>query len=143
MLERHQHWRRALNEVLEQNANRPFKWGEWDCCIGLMVECVKAMTGVEHLQEFRGKYSSPEEGWPLLKELYGFTTTEELMTSIFGEPAHIAFARTGDVVSYKGCIGIFKDGRGLFIGCEYMGDQYSQDGLVSVPREDLEACWHV
>ena len=40
-------WERRLHEFLTENKLRPFRWGEWDCCI-FTNAAVYAMTG-EHL----------------------------------------------------------------------------------------------
>lgn len=37
-------WQTQFNIFVEDNMNKPFVWGEWDCCI-FSNSCIKAMTG--------------------------------------------------------------------------------------------------
>jgi hypothetical protein len=143
---RHPDWRARLNGFLAANETRPFAWdGVWDCCIGLMagaVEAVKA-DAPDYAAPYRGKYRSKTGAFKALRKIDGVKTPAELMTKWFGGMRPAAFARTGDLVIYQGCIGVMHGAEGVFIGCEMLGDHDTHEGLVRVPRAELEGCWHV
>ena len=145
MTHRHSDWRARLNALLAANDSRPFAWGEWDCCIGLAAEAVRVIRadGKDFAAPWRGTYSTQTGAFRELQRRAGVRTPSELMTQMFGEPAPPAFARTGDLVSHQGCIGIMQGAEGVFIGCELMGAELSRDGLVPVPRTELQEAWHV
>lgn len=145
MSNRHPEWRARLNAFLAANESRPFTWGEWDCCIGLMAGAIVAVRGEEHdpRPPYQGRYTTELGAIRALKRVDGVTTPAELMTKWFGEPRPAAFARTGDLVLYANCIGVMSSGDGVFIGCEMMGEDLTRDGLVRIPRRDLGSCWHV
>jgi len=145
MIKRHPEWRARLNTFLADADSRPFVWGEWDCCIGLMAGWVRAVRGDEYdyAPPYTGRYTTLTDAFRALRKVDGVKTPAELMTKWFGEPKAPAFARDGDLVLFGDCIGGMYRGEGRFIGTEMMGDAYARDGLVRVPRAELEACWHV
>lgn len=59
-------WTIKLVQTIEAAKQRPFSWGKFDCCV-FAAECVKAQTGVDHLSEFRGRYSTKLGAHRLLK----------------------------------------------------------------------------
>lgn len=136
-------WRARLHEFLRANETRPFVWGEWDCCIGLMAGAVMAMTGRDYAVGYRGTYKGPVAATRMLLRRDGVSRPEALMRKWFGRRRHPAHARTGDLVLYRDCIGVMDGNSGVFIGCEMMGEALAREGLVRVDRGDLEACWHV
>lgn len=131
--------------MLAQNAARPFEWGKWDCCIGLAAETGKAVRADEKdfARGWRGTYRTQTGAFRQLKKKGGVNTAPEWITKLLGDPVAPAFARTGDLVSYQGCIGVMVGGEGVFIGCEMMGGDYAREGLVNVPRRELTEAWYV
>jgi len=145
MKHRHPDWRARLNTFLANNAACPFAWGSWDCCIGLSAGAVRVIRadGKDFAIGWRGTYRTQGGAFKQLQKRANVSTPPELMTQLFGAARPPVFARTGDLVSHQGCIGVMSGSDGIFIGCEMMGEVYARDGLVSVPRSELEACWHV
>lgn len=145
MTQRHRDWRARLNTFLASNAVRAFQWGDWDCCIGLAAGAVQAVRGdqADFAVGWRGKYRGKIGAFKQLKKRAGVDTPSALMTQLFGASRPPVFARTGDLVSFQGCIGVMSGADGIFIGCEMMGEALNREGLVRVPRAELEACWHV
>lgn len=141
---RHPEWRARLNAFLAEADSRPFSWAEqWDCCFGLMAGWVLAVRGDDLRPPYQGRYTTKTGAFRALRKVDGVKTPADLMTKWFGEPKPPAFARDGDLVLFEGCIGGMYRGEGRFIGTEMMGADYARDGLVRVPRGELEACWHV
>lgn len=57
-----------LSDYIDRVAGRPFQWGVNDCLI-MVAGAVELMSGVDHAEGYRGKYSSLKEG----KKLIGTT----------------------------------------------------------------------
>ena len=50
-------WEERLAAYLEPLRTRPFEWGAHDCCT-FTAGAVEAMTGVDPMPEFRGRYTT-------------------------------------------------------------------------------------
>ena len=66
-MERRENWEHFLDELILKRQNSTFQYGSNDC--GLFVgDCVEQITGVDIVEEFRGKYSTKHGCYKLLKE---------------------------------------------------------------------------
>lgn len=54
-MKRRDDWRNQLEKFLRRNAQRPFRWGTWDCCL-FVCDAVRIMTGVDMAAPIRGTY---------------------------------------------------------------------------------------
>ncbi len=92
-----ENWPTLLNKFIDENRNRPFVWGEWDCGLAAL-EAVKVITGVDHTPKFKGRYE-PDAISALLflrREFGGFY---EAVVDTFGQPIeNHKFVRAGDLV---------------------------------------------
>lgn len=59
-------WEVRLNRAVEAAMGAPFEYGEHDCCT-FAADCVEAMTGVDHLKGFRGRYHDKKSAVALLR----------------------------------------------------------------------------
>lgn len=50
-------WENELRAVVLSYAGRPFVWGQSDCA-HFAADCVRAVTGVDALAAYRGRYAS-------------------------------------------------------------------------------------
>lgn len=57
---RYPNWAVRLDAFLRENARRPFRYGDWDCCL-FVASAIEAITGVDVAVEFRGRYASRDE----------------------------------------------------------------------------------
>lgn len=142
MARRPEGWRARLNTFIASNLDRPFAWGEFDCCVGLFSGAYEAVTGDSILDEYRGEYDTEQGAFALLKR-DGFATPADLITSKLGPRRHKSRVRVGDACLYRGCIGVYTARGARFIGCDRLGDAFTADGLILIPRTDLEYIWHV
>ena len=90
---RREDWPEALHALVELRAGMPFAWGYHDCC-AFAADAVKAMTGIDPMDDLRG-YHSRETAEAILAEQGGL---EAAVTARLGEPVGTAQARRGDVV---------------------------------------------
>lgn len=103
-MERRIDWQRRLNDYLVKVSGRPFRYGRWDCCI-YISGAVKAMTDVDPMAEFRGRYTSRETALAALREL-GSGTLYNTMRTKFGNPVPAVMAKRGDIAYHEGNLGI-------------------------------------
>ena len=94
--QRYDDWPERLNAYLEKVGRRPFKWGTHDCCT-FAAGAVKAMTGRNHMAEFRGTYRSEAEAAEALKAI-GKGSLYATIRSKFGNPVKPALAKRGDLM---------------------------------------------
>lgn len=125
-------WERKLTEFIQARRKRRFKWGKDDCAL-FAADCVKHITGVDYAEEFRGKYSD-EKGAKsvLIKEGKG-TLLKTIDTKLIRYSSALLASR-GDVVYYKGALGICGGGSCYF---------YSHKGITNVPIINIKIAWKV
>jgi hypothetical protein len=92
-------WRGRLDAVLT-DARKPFAWFQHDCCMGLVVPAVQALTGEDIGAPFRDRpYTSALGALKAIKDA-GFDDLEALAASHFPE-GHPSSARVGDIAAFK------------------------------------------
>lgn len=124
---RHQDWEERLSLYLDRVADQPFEWGEHDCAL-FAADCVKAMTGADPAEAYRGKYDTARGAAEALRE-HGAGTLLKTLKAIFGEPISPHFAQRGDVVMRDAtttgiCVGRFS---------WFVGQESGEQGLVHLP----------
>lgn len=101
---RHHNWERKLDEFLNGNSARAFKYGEWDCCL-FVCDAIKAMTGVDPAGAFRGYYTTRKGALDAVGLLCGSRSVKAIVkrtTMRMEMPACVPnLARRGDVVMIK------------------------------------------
>jgi len=121
-------WKFRLSTFLTESASKPFEWGENDCAL-FMADAVKAQTGCDIAQDYRGKYKTEIGSKKALKK-YGAGTLKQTVEATFkrrkGAPM------IGDVVLIErpeGTIcGIFT---GAVVACVFKNGRYD----ISLSKE--------
>ncbi|PHR87481.1 MAG: hypothetical protein COA78_37040 [Blastopirellula sp.] len=113
-------WPQALTAYLVSINGHTYKLGTHDCCT-LVSGCVKAITGVDPMIEFRGKYDS-EETYHEALMLIGAGTLYNTLIKKFGEPVVGPQASRGDIAFYEGCCGIITGRKAIFLFEEGYGE---------------------
>ena len=96
-------WEARLAAFLEPLRTRPFKWGEHDCCT-FASGAVEAMTGVDPMPEFRGKYRSAATSSRALRTIGAGDLARTLDSKFRSVPASLA--QRGDIVMHDGLLSI-------------------------------------
>lgn len=96
-------WRGRLLKVMAEHRRQPFKWGSHDCGI-FAADCVKAMTGADFAEPYRGTYDTEEGAKKQLRRL-GKGSHVHIVEELFKEIAPIE-ATTGDIAVVDGGEGI-------------------------------------
>lgn len=94
-------WPRRLQVFLNERRQCRFSYGSFDCCL-FVCDAIRAMTGVDVADSFRGTYHSRRQARSALTELCGYPSVEVVAEQITKQHSMkevpIAFAQRGDVV---------------------------------------------
>ena len=120
-------WEVRLAAFFEQHRARVFAWGSWDCC-HFAAGSVEAMTGVDPMPEFRGKYRTAAGAARALKRHGAGTLSGTLDRKFTAVPA--ALARRGDIIMSDGLLGLCWGAFLIAVGSD--GDR---EGLIRIARE--------
>ena len=129
-------WETRLNDVIEAALDRPFRWGENDCCL-FAADVVHVLTGRDPAADYRGRYASAAQAAKLIQRLGGI---EAIPGAAGFEEVAVAFARRGDVALAVNdgnlLLGVVDmTGRGIAVP--------GAKGLVFLPLESALKAWRV
>lgn len=128
-------WEIILDNCLQEAMYKPFQWGEHDCAL-FMGRTVRAMTGIDTVGQFEGKYSTESGAKALLKPykggIIGLLDNHPDLLKI-----DIRMAKRGDIVFDKKskAVGICNGRQSAFIT--------EKDGLTFKRTLDLDMAWGV
>lgn len=130
-------WEARLAAYLEPLRLRPFAWGERDCCL-FCAGAVEAMTGVDPMPEFRGRYKTATGAVRALRR-HGAGTLDATLDTKF-TPIPASLARRGDIVMSGGLLGVCM-GHHLVA----VGQEGKREGLVRIERHvwDAPLAWRI
>lgn len=119
-------WEVRLAAFLEPLRARPFAWGEHDCCT-FAAGAVLAMTDVDPMPEFRGRYATALGSARALRVI-GAGTLAATLDGKF-EAIDASLAQRGDIIMSAGLLGICFGPFLIAVGSE--GDR---EGLIRIDR---------
>ena len=121
-------WEARLSAYIAEKRGEAFAWGQHDCCT-FSAGAVEAMTGVDAMPEFRGKYDTALGSVRILDG----KTLEQVLDDKFAE-VPIGFAQRGDLAMLDCCVGVVAGDYGWFV---------AEDGLERVKRPLWDKAWRV
>lgn len=126
-----ENWRSALIDYIDQQAREPFAYGTNDCLL-VVAGAVALMTGVDHAEPYRGRYTTLSGAKKLLGKSL-LRTVRDLFEEIPPPKAH------------DGDIGAIKQGREFAFGVMIGPHLYVQtkDGMGILPRTDAVRAFRV
>ncbi|WP_076071712.1 DUF6950 family protein [Sphingomonas montana] len=126
-------WEARLGAYMEPLRALAFAWGEHDCCT-FAAGAVAAMTGVETMDEFRGRYTTRRGAVTALRR-YGAGTLADTMAAKFAAipPAQ---AQRGDLVMIAGNLAVNMGRFAVTPGVAAPGTADERAGLIRLPRGD-------
>lgn len=130
-------WEARLAAYLEPLRTLPFAWGRHDCCT-FTAGAVKAMTGVDPMPEFRGRYTTARGSVRALRRI-GAGTLASTLSGKF-ETVDPSLAHRGDIIMSDGLLGICL---GPFLVA--VGSEGDREGLIRIDRARWSEprAWHV
>lgn len=137
MIQRLANWPEAFASALEHVQNKPFVWGENDCCL-FACNCVLAITGTDLARTFRG-YKNRNEAVVLIAGYGGLYKLAATIGEEHGIPEVPTLqARRGDVVLFEGGEG---PALGICIGDKIVAP--GDNGLVGYPLLKALHAWRI
>lgn len=130
-------WQQALFQFIEENKDKPFGWGSWDCCI-FTDHCIKAMTG-KNLIPKELKWKDEKTAKKAIKE-YGGTLSRSLDKAAKAgglKKIQPNYLQAGDLVIWKEESEMCGMYNGVAILCP------SEDGIEVKPTELAMRGWRI
>ncbi|EEW1994427.1 TPA: hypothetical protein JZ958_001102 [Escherichia coli] len=90
---KHPDWQNRLNAVMKAAIERPFSWGQHDCCL-FAADCAEAMTGENFANGWRGTYYSETGAKKAI--LRGGGSLEKVLARYLDE-VPVKLAQRGDI----------------------------------------------
>lgn len=128
-------WEQALAATTRAAMPKRHAWGSHDCAL-FAADCVRAITGVDLAEEFRGQYNDENGARRVLASL-GCENVGDLASRYLPE-IDAPMARRGDVVMMDGKFGPFL---AIVDGWTAVGP--SLRGLEHVPASSALRAWRV
>jgi hypothetical protein len=88
-------WTERLAELWTVCGNAPFEWGAQDC-VSFAANAAIALTGLDPLREYRGKYHDEDGAYKLVGEAGLQAFVAGLMAEFGATECPLAFAQRGD-----------------------------------------------
>lgn len=143
-LKRQKYWAtRGYHRFLLSRAKAPFAWGGNDCAL-FAADGIKAITGVDIADDFRGKYSTEEEALALVKTVCNGATVADAAVHCAQKHGLVEWpkpllARRGDLVVFAAPTG------SLVAGLVHLSGQLvavGEKGLFLFPISKVLRAWH-
>ena len=142
---RHEYWdTRSYHDFLLERSSTPFAWGTNDCAL-FAADGIKAITGVDIADDFRGKYHDEAGAWATVKAITGGSTVADAAAYCAAkhgltELEHPFMAQRGDLVVFE------NEGR-MIAGLVHLSGRHvvsiSESGLVRFPITAISRAWRV
>jgi hypothetical protein len=126
-------WTSILDAEIEAARDKTFGWGVHDCSLWV-GRVVHAISDIDHVLLFEGKYTSEAEAKELLREACDGGIVKYLNERLKAIP--VPTAQRGDVVydAKSGAIGICMGRNSFFV---------SREGLMTLATMSLKRAWKV
>ncbi|MGY4876515.1 DUF6950 family protein [Vreelandella aquamarina] len=130
---RYRDWTTRLHQTIKAASERPFSWGEFDCCT-FAADCCVAICGVDPAAEYRGRYTTELGAKRVLRNTHG--SLEAAWDASF-KRVPINLRQRGDVV-------MFDSENGRCVGVVWANAVWAvtDEGVHRVRAEPL-ICWSV
>ncbi|MPT00937.1 MAG: hypothetical protein E2581_20910 [Pseudomonas sp.] len=130
---RYRDWPARLHETIQAASERPFLWGEFDCCL-FVSDCSIAICGVDPAKEYRGRYKTEIGAKRVIAARHG---SLEAVLDVHFMRVPVEFVQRGDIVAFEN-----EQGKCVAV---YWSDRYwaaTDIGAASVDCNPL-AAWRV
>lgn len=94
---RYRDWPKRLHETIQAASERPFSWGEFDCCL-FVSDCAMAICGIDPSQDYRGRYTTAVGAKRVVASSHG--SLEAVLDTYFNR-VDPKYAQRGDIVSFE------------------------------------------
>jgi len=134
-MKRREDWPDLLIEFIESRRDRPFVWGQNDCCI-FAADWILLVTEIDYAADIRGTYNSGLGALRILDAHEGLFGLVTKLTNLNCVP--VKQAQRGDIVAQETEYGLTL---GICIGV--MSVFVAKDGLDFSPTADSRFVWRL
>lgn len=143
MLTRLPDWQSALERFLDDNQNRPFRYGSWDCC-HFTCEAVRIITGTDIISDFRNQYRSRKEALRMIQAVTGSISVQRIAEHVTA--AH-CMPEVPILKAQRGDVALIRRARDFSLGLVALNGREimttSRRGLVRIPLALGVRAWQV
>lgn len=139
-MRRFESWPILLSDFIEDRRNKPFQWGQNDCCL-FVADWILLCTGVDFAKDARGTYSTEFGAKRTLTEMFGENNPAELSDDRL-EKIPSQMAKRGDIVALQ-IDGVYS--LGICVGAKAAFIEACPEacGLIFVPLKQAVMAWSV
>lgn len=121
-------------KYIEKSFTEKFEWGKLDCVLWV-AKYVEEVTGIDHIGDHLGTYSSKYEACKKLLEL-GFDGVPDLIDNYLSPVLDVRLCKRGDIVfcSKKNALGICNGKNSFFL---------SEEGVVAMSTMACDKAWKI
>jgi hypothetical protein len=136
---------RAFHDFLEERKVSPFAWGVNDCAL-FAADGIRAITGTDIAEDFRGKYAGERAAFALIRKVTGGSNVADAAVHCaqkhgLSELANVKFAQRGDLVVFENAQGELVAGLVHLSGVHIVA--VGNDGLYRMPISAAQRAWRV
>lgn len=124
-------WPQLLAETIQAAKQRPFLWGETDCCL-FAADCALAQTGRDPAASYRGRYKTALGASRLIKTAGGLTAILDSQ-----------YARIDPRLAQRGDLALFDGPYGETVGVVFAGIWAPTEQGVSMIDTAPKLMWRV
>lgn len=140
---RHYDWPERLGQYLQDCSERPFVWGQHDCCL-FAADVIQTLTGVDPAAELRGTYESALGAARVIKDNGGFEGfIDSLAAKLEVEEIHPGLAQRGDVVMVKSENQLLGEMALAVVGLDGKLVVPGERGLITLPSDTAVKAWRI
>lgn len=130
-------WPERLAKFIADTRQKPFVWGENDCCLFAM-DCVEAITGHDLAEPYRG-YKSQIQALRLLNKCGGVAGIADAVAAKYNIP------EIPPLTAQRGDVCLFDIGRGDTLGIRAGEHIFApgREGLIGFPSLQAVRAWRI
>jgi len=133
-----------LDTFLRSNANAKFVWGTLDCSL-FAADGVKALTGVDIADDFRGKYTDEVSAFALIKKVTGGATVAD--AAAYCATKHGMTEWKYPLQAQRGDLVVVANGGNLIAGIVDLSGKYvvalADTGVLRISIQNIKRAWKV
>lgn len=128
-------WVSIIASEIERNRDTCFEWGKADCCL-VVADIVKAFSGLDIAQKFRGKYATKLGSVRALKRIAGGGISEAVSMSL---------VEVDPMLVSRGDVTLIESDSGESLALYFGGRVWAmtESGFSDFPRDLIKKAWRV
>lgn len=134
-------WRKRYEAFIDQVKATPFSWAGHDCAVGFAGGMVLALTGVDLVAPWRGRFETQAEALALLQRELHHDNLGDLVSTLLEEHEHPSQMQVGDIAgiptdnAFGFSLGICNGGGTVLV--------LREDGMGVLDQSSATRAWRV